>query len=308
MPKLESRVVILGAAGMLGHALTEIFPKATFLDFRNSGEIGFADVTSLDNLRTRLKDLKHGDCVINASAYTDVDGAETEKGSRLSYDLSVTGPQNLAVLAVEQGFKVVHYSTAFVFDGKTGHYKESDIPNPLNNYGAHKLAGEKPILDVGGIVLRTDVLYGPNGSKSFVDAIVRQLAGNPLEVEVVNDQIGSPTFTHDLALMTDAMINRMSASGVYHAVNEGAVSRAEMARQIIKILGLRCSVREISTNEYNENKRRGVPTAVRPNDCSLELARLHDAWYKPRSWDVALADYIHRHVGTPSSMSSAQMH
>lgn len=300
MGNLERRIAILGAAGMLGHALAERFPNATLLDFKDGGEIGFVDVTSIDSLRAMLKDLGHGDWVINASAHTDVDDAETVEGAKSSYNLGIVGPQNLAKMTMERGFNIIHYSTAYVFDGEKGLYTEADIPHPLNNYGSHKLDGEKPILDVGGIVLRTDVLYGPNGSKSFVGAVVRKLAQFPNEIPVVNDQIGSPTFTHDLALITEAVTNRMFASGVYHATNDGAVSRAEITRQIIKILGCTCSVREVSTEEYNgshnERKRRGTPIALRPVDCSLELVRLKSIGYNPRTWDSALSAYINKHV------------
>jgi len=300
MVNLERRVVILGAAGMLGHALSEIFPKASLLDFRSSEKIDFVDVTSLDDLSTKLNEFGHEDWVINASAYTDVDGAETEEGARSSYNLGVIGPRNLARLALEKRFGIVHYSTAYVFNGEKGSYNELDAPSPLNNYGVHKLAGEIPILDVGGIVLRTDVLYGPNGKKSFVDAIVRKLADAPEALEVVGDQIGSPTFTNDLALMTKALIIR-GTSGVYHAVNTGAISRAEMARFIVNYLRSPCRVMEISTEEYNAKYRNGKPTARRPKDCSLNLVRLNNAGIIPRTWNGALTDYIQLANSTSSA-------
>jgi len=302
MIKLEKQVAILGAAGMLGTALREVFKYSILLDVRVPNErIRKADIRSVDSLRAALGSLREKDWVINAVAYKEVDNAETDKGSIQSYHLNVQGSRNLAELSSAQGFKIIHISTAYVFDGDKGLYKETDTPNPLNTYGLHKLQGEEPILEARGIVLRTDCLYGPNGSDNFVDTMVRlarEKAAKKENLPVVFDQIGSPAYTLDLALITYALItgqnkHKINAKGrIYHAVNNGRVSRAELAKEIINTLGINCNVEEITTGEYNERFRKGKVTAVRPRDCSLSTEKLGGLGINPRGWREALVDYL----------------
>lgn len=293
MPRLESRIVILGASGMLGHALQREFPGAVLLDNRlTSPRIDMVDITSIDCLRDKIGFLERGDWVINSSAVTGVDFAETEEGSALSHNVNVGGPANLAQLAVEQGFGIVHYSTDFIFDGRQGNYRETNEPNPLNNYGRHKLEGEQPVLEAGGIVLRTAYLYGPNGSSSFVDRVIELARANP-QREFVNDQIGSPTFTQDLVKITSYVINNGGIGPeIYHTVNDGKASRADLAREVVKILGIRCEVADTTTEAYNKRFREGMPTAIRPFDSSLSTAKLRLTGYAPREWKAALRDYL----------------
>jgi len=299
----EMQIAIAGAAGRLGTALQKIFPNALLLD-KNcpNPTIEYVDITSIDSLRGKLKNLGHGDWVINAVAYVDVNLAETEQGRSDSLNINVIGPNNLASLSFEQLFRVIHISTAYVFDGIHGHYKESDEPTPLNTYGLHKWFSENIILEVGGVVLRTDGLYGKdlNGKRNFVDDIVRQAKETEI-LEVISDQIGSPTYTKDLAMMIEALLPKLSKEGterapfrgeVYHAVNQGRVSRADLAREIINILGLTCEVHDITTFTYN-GRRAGQITAIRPRDCSLDTGKLKNLGIVPRPWQTALNDYLH---------------
>lgn len=294
MSRLEGRVVIIGAAGMLGHALQREFPNALLLDNKpTSPRMAMVDVTSVDDLRSQIGHLRSGDWVINSSAITGVDFAETEKGSILSHDVNARGPANLAQLSAECGFGLVHYGTDFVFDGQKGNYRETDKPNPLNNYGRDKLEGERFVLCAGGLVLRTAYLYGPNGHGHFIDTVIN-LARTTSRREFVNDQIGSPTFSQDLAEITKHVIDADGAIGpeIYHAVNNGRVSRADLAREIIRSLGIMCEVVDTTTQDYNERHRKGIPTAVRPFDSSLSTEKLRSTGYAPRTWQSALKDYL----------------
>ena len=293
MGDLEGRIAIMGAAGMLGHALREVFHKALVFDITYPGKYRL-DITEIDDLKEKLRDFREQDLVINAAAFINVDGAETEEGRNKSYGINVLGPINLAHISRTQGFKIVHYSTAFVFDGKKGDYKEDDEACPLNNYGAHKLEGEAHILGANGLVLRTDTLYGPNGPDNFVDTIAKK-AREQNVTPVINDQIRSPTYTHDLAAITRALIEKGKAANgpkIYHAVNQGAVSKAELAREVLRILDLSDEIQEISTEEYNKRFRADKATAQRPRDCSLSTNKLIELGIIPREWRVALIDYL----------------
>lgn len=299
MKSLEGRVAIIGAAGMLGNALRKVFPKALVFDIAYPGKYRL-DITKIEDLQEKLKDFREQDLVINTAAFINVDGAETEEGRNKSYGIDVLGPINLAHLSRTQGFKIVHYSTAFVFDGKKGDYKEYDEACPLNNYGAHKLEGEAHILGANGLLLRTDTLFGPNGPDNFVDAIAKK-AREQNVIPGVNDQICSPTYTYDLATITLALVEKGEASNgpkIYHAVNQGAVSKAELAKELFRILGLPNEVQEISTAEYNERFRAGKATAQRPRDCSLSTGRLIELGLTPREWKIALKDYLKNHWQT----------
>lgn len=290
--ELERKIAIIGAAGMLGHSLREAFPNALLLDINASeSRVQMVDLASQDSLKEMLAGFGSGDFVVNAAAYTNVDGAETEEGNMISQRVNVEGPTNLARLSSKQDFKVLHFSTGYVFDGQNAPYREEDKTNPPNNYGRHKLLGEYPILDEGGIVLRTDVLFGPHGA-NFVDTI-KKLARGRTKLEVVNDQIGSPTYVDDLAQITKVLLGNNTSNGaIYHTVNRGRCSRAHLAREIINILGLNCEVVDTSTEKYNEKNRSGKATAVRPPDCSLVTPNIVALGYIPRNWQTAVADYL----------------
>lgn len=298
MVQLEQQVAVIGAAGNLGHALRSTFPNALFLDIRDTEPyIQRVDITKCQELEHTLQSFGPSDWIINAAAYTKVDDVETPEGRSKSLRANVIGPRNLATLALSNGPQIVHISTAYVFDGRNGMYKEDDETNPLNIYGRHKLAGERPILNSGGIVLRTDVLYGQNG-ENFVDTIIvsikKKLAEDIHSIEVVNDQIGSPTYTADLAQMVKAVIEHpdsLNGPQVFHAVNKRRVSRADLVREIIKFLGYDCTVIDVSTEQWNQEYRQGKPTAERPRDCSLDTAKLEKI-YTPRDWKVALREYL----------------
>ena len=288
----KSKFAIIGATGMLGTALRKKFPNALLLD-KKGGVKGIekVDLTNLGSLEYRLSRFGKGDWVINAAAYTEVDIIETENGEKLSKRANVEGPYVLASLAFRKGFKIAHFSTAYVFSGIKGIYMEGDMASPQNTYGKHKLEGERPIIGSGGVVLRTDGLYGSGGSKrNFIDSIVEKVNIAP-SIKMVNDQIGSPTFTKDLAEMTLAVIQSKDAQGIYHAVNSGKCSRVELTQKVIDLLEADCGVKEISTKEYNKTARNGLITAKRPKDCSLSINKISRI-YKPRSWDAALADYL----------------
>src|SRR3989344_4095438 len=220
------KVIIIGAQGMLGHALSDVFSRATQkLLLWDRGDLDIVNRAAVEMAIGREKP----DILINAAAYTDVDGAEKERERAMQ--VNATGVGNLADTCAKLQITMVHYSTDYVFDGKNPNgYKESDVAgNPVNFYGRSKLAGEelfvspfKPLNLEHGIyrwyLVRTSWLYGPHG-KNFPLSMIERVRRGQKEFSVVNDQHGRPTYTHDVALETFTLLNLKRPSGIYHVTN-----------------------------------------------------------------------------------------
>lgn len=226
------RIVILGAKGMLGRDLRKVFADESpyVLDKEE------LDITNRDAVFCCLERLKP-DVVINAAAYTDVDGCETNR--ELAMKVNGAAPGYLACVAKNIGAILVHYSTDYVFSGeKAEGYSEDDRPgSPVNFYGETKLVGENAIRDAGGnyYIIRTSWLFGLNG-KNFVETILRHdqdKSQKKKELKVVNDQHGKPTFSLDLAKKTKEILSGSYDFGTYHTTNEPATTWYDFARAII---------------------------------------------------------------------------
>jgi dTDP-4-dehydrorhamnose reductase len=218
----SGNVLIFGANGMLGHALRDVFPGACLFGHH---DVEITDATAVKKLILREKPF----AVINAAAYTDVDGCEGNE----DHANAVNGlaPGYLAAACSETGAILVHYSTDYVFDGMRMDYREDDDPNPLSAYGRSKLLGERSIQEntQDYRIIRTSWLFGSHG-KNFVDTILALSHQHP-QVKVVNDQVGKPTYTVDLARKTPEIISR--EPGIYHITNDGVCSWYEFASAFI---------------------------------------------------------------------------
>ncbi len=283
----KKALVLGGASGMLGQALMRELREPEW----EAVAQGRADVDLTDSsaLTAYIEHIKP-DVVFNAAAYTQVDKAEDEpeQAMRLNRDL----PATLGRLAPRLGFRIVHYSTDFVFDGRsTQPYTLSDEPNPLSVYGKTKLAGENALLRAGLqdlLILRTAWLFGP-GRKNFVHTILTLAKGRE-HLGVVHDQIGSPTYTVDLAQNTLRLMAHPGVHGIFHMVNSGQASWCELAAEAVLLAGLRCSINAITTDQY--------PTkAVRPAFSVLSPQKYTTiADHTPRPWVQALRDYIFQYL------------
>jgi len=225
------RVLITGAAGMLGRDLQAALAGREVTALSRAD----LDVTDLDAVRAAVAG---HDVVINAAAYTKVDDAETHETEALA--VNGTGAGNLATAAAGQGARLVQYSTDYVFDGSaTTPYAESTAHNPVSAYGRTKAAGERLALEAhpdGTFVIRTAWLYGQHGP-NFASTMLR-LAGDRETVSVVNDQVGQPTWTADLAAQTLALLDSNAPAGIYHGTNAGSGSWFDFAREIFATAGL----------------------------------------------------------------------
>lgn len=262
---------------MLGSMLAEVFAdlNPTLWDRED------LDITDKEEVWQKIMELQP-EVIINAAAYTDVDGAEENREA--AFAVNETAVMNVASVASQIGATMVHYSTDYVFPGASEEgYSENDSPGPpVNLYGQSKLAGERALKEAGVTfyLLRTAWLYGPNG-KNFVDTMLE--LGNTKEVlNVVEDQVGSPTFTKDVAMATRAVLeDEQFEPGIYHAVNEGRASWFEFAKEIFRIVHGKVNVKPVLSEEF-------VRPAKRPAFSVLQNTK----GLPMRPWQKALDDYL----------------
>lgn len=281
------RILVIGHKGMLGADLMDglraEWPGAEVLGL----DLPEIDITDSTSVRGGLEAARP-DAVINCAAYTDVDGCERE--TELALAVNASGPGLLARAAATLDARLIHISTDFVFDGRKGApYVEDDPPAPLSVYGRTKLEGERAVAREGGewVIARTAWLYGARG-RNFVDLMVR-LARERGDISVVTDQVGSPTWTKDLAAALIAIL-RSNVSGIYHTVNAGACSRYEQVEEIVRILGLPTRLAPADSSAFPR------PAQV-PANSPLDTAKLtRDTGHVMRPWPQALKDYLAGHA------------
>ncbi|WP_431220437.1 dTDP-4-dehydrorhamnose reductase [Leifsonia xyli] len=272
-----TRYLIAGAAGMLGQDLQKA------LAGRDVTALSRAELDVTDRDAVVAAAAGH-DVVINASAYTKVDDAETHEDD--AYAINALGTENLAVAAAQHGARFVTVSTDYVFDGQaTEPYAEDTPRDPLNAYGRTKAAGEELALAAhpgGTFVVRTAWLYGAGGA-NFAKTMVK-LAGSHETVSVVDDQLGQPTWTGDLAAQIVALLDSDAPAGIYHGTNSGQASWYDFARAVFAQAGL----------DPERVKPTDSSTFVRPAPRPSYSVLGHDAWSRAglspmRPWQEALA-------------------
>lgn len=241
------KVLITGCNGLLGQKLILEFSQdfAVFgLDihpqsFLEKLKIGYdtVDITNRPQITRYISQLAP-DVIVNAAAYTDVDGAETEKD--LCWKINVAGVENLVVAARKTGAHLIHISTDYIFDGENGPYHEEDTPHPTGYYGKSKLAGENVIKNspVKWSIIRTMVLYGAgeNLRPNFVTWLIQTLRAGK-SVRIVDDQFGNPTLADDLA---DGIheVAQQEKTGIYHMSGRDLLSRYDFSLMIAEEFGL----------------------------------------------------------------------
>lgn len=270
-------ILVVGANGMLGRDLLPLLGEGA-----RGVDVSDIDITSMESVQRVLNTLKPT-VVINCAAYTDVDGCESNRN--LAMKVNGEGVANLAAVTSSIAAKLVQISTDYVFDGGKGSpYLENDKTGPLSVYGESKLLGEqKAALNPDHIVIRTQWLYGIHG-KNFVETMLR-LASEKDELAVVDDQIGSPTWTVDLSRAIIALLKNNSR-GIFHAANAGFCSWNQFARAIFDEAGLKVKVNSMTTEQLNR-------PAKRPLYSTLDCSKLtNDTGYTPQPWREALKSYL----------------
>ena len=272
------RILLTGAGGQVGGELKSTLAALGEVQALRRAEVDLGDTDAI----RRVVRAANPDTIVNAAAYTAVDKAESERDA--AFAVNAVAPGVLAEEAKRNGALLVHYSTDYVFDGtKPSPYVEQDAPNPINVYGESKLEGERAIAASGCryLILRTSWVYGPRGS-NFMLTMLRLAKERP-ELRVVDDQVGAPTSSLEIARAT-AQLLRPGAHGLYHLAAAGQTSWCGFARAILERAGIATPVIAIRTEDY--------PTAARrPRNSRLDCSRLRaDFGVTLAPWDEALAE------------------
>lgn len=237
---MKDKILVTGANGQLGTELRKLLPNALFTD------VDTLDITNLEAVKNFVTN-NQIEIIVNCAAYTAVDKAEDD--FELARKINEDGPRNLAL----SGSKILHISTDYVFDGKNYRpYLPENEVNPISVYGRTKRMGELAVLDKAKIalVIRTAWLYSAYGN-NFVKT-VRRLGAEKESLNVVVDQIGTPTFAGDLAQAIVNILPQMNESnkGIYHYTNEGVCSWFDFATEVVNLSGLVCKVNPIPSSAY----------------------------------------------------------
>ncbi len=271
-------IAVTGAEGMLGYALKRVFSDIGLVELSYDQ----LDVTVLDDTVNKIRKL-NPDFVIHAAAFTNVD--QCEEMPEKAFQVNGIGTRNVAMACHEVGCPVIYISSDYVFDGnKDTPYNEWDRTNPINTYGQSKLIGEEYISTLTNkfFIIRTSWLYGENGSH-FVDTIVRLLSEKE-SIDVVNDQVGCPTYTLDLAKIIRVVMEK--GYGIYHVTNSGNCSWFDFARTIASRGKMERKIVPVSSESYKRPARRPANSVLANTMLRLEgIGEL-------RHWEEALDEYL----------------
>lgn len=276
----EKSVIIIGANGQLGTALRQRYPEARAVD---SDTLDITDPEAIGNF-----DWDGVKVIINAAAYTNVDGAEIPEGRVIAWKVNAVGTSNLARIADERDMILIHISTDYVFDGTREEHDETEPFSPLGVYAQTKAAGDITVsLAPRHYILRSSWVVGDG--PNFVRTMLG-LGKKGVSPTVVADQIGRLTFTSELVKAIDHLLTCNAAFGTYNVTNSGdSASWAEITRVIFKEAGYDLTVTDTTTMEYFLSKPGMAP---RPLNSTLSLDKLQATGFTSTDWREDLAKYI----------------
>lgn len=274
------KALITGGSGQLGYDIAKLLKENnTIMYVPTHDEM---DITNRDSVMRAFASFKP-DVVFHCAAYTAVDKAEEDKDR--CFDINVNGTKNIVDVSNIYGTKVVYISTDYVFHGdKDGVYETNDITDPINYYGYTKYLGEQEVIkNSNNLIVRISWVFGING-KNFIKTMLKLASGRD-EISVVSDQIGSPTYTYDLARLLVDMVNK-NKTGIYHATNEGYCSWYEFAKYIFEVSNIDIRVNPILTKDY-------ITLAKRPLNSKLSKDKLdEEGLTRLPDWKDATKRYI----------------
>ncbi|USB34023.1 dTDP-4-dehydrorhamnose reductase [Paenibacillus sp. YPG26] len=280
--KGKSSVLVTGAEGQLGRELLEVLGSLGY-EVHGLGHQEL-DITDIEQCYHVLQRLKPG-VVIHAAAYTNVDRAESEQDK--AYEINAYGTRNIAAAAESIQAKLIYISTDYVFGGGAGQepYDEFHPTHPINVYGQSKLQGEEFVRQLHSrfFIVRTSWVYGHHGS-NFVKTMLN-LASSQERISVVDDQIGCPTYTRDLALKLEELASSQKY-GTYHISGAGSCSWYELACSIMDLAGLKTAVIPVSTREFPRPAPRPAYSVL------MQKALRLNGFSGLRDWREALAEYV----------------
>jgi dTDP-4-dehydrorhamnose 3,5-epimerase len=284
----ESNILIIGAYGQLGKALQAKYPKAKAVDRDTFDMTDWDMMSKYDWSKVKV--------ILNAAAFTNVDGAQTPEGREAAWKINGTAVGYLSKLATEHDLTLVHISTDYVFDGTKSPHKEDEALAPLGVYAQTKAAGDIVVSTVPKhYILRTSWVIGDG--PNFVRTMMG-LATKDISPKVVADQVGRLTFTQTLVDGIDQLLRKKAEYGVYNLSNDGEpASWAEITRTIFKELGRDdLTVTDTTTEEYFAGKPESSP---RPLKSELDLSKIKAAGLKLRDWRDDLHEYIKTEQAKP---------
>ena len=272
------RIALTGSNGMLGNDIKKVFKDVELAALTRKD----LDITSLDQSVSRIKEISP-DYLIHSAAYTDVDGCEQDPEK--AYLVNGIGTRNVTIACEEVKCPILYISSDYVFDGASKEpYHEWDLTGPVTRYGRSKLMGEQFVHSFTNrfYIVRTSWLYGNNG-KNFVDTICRLLSEKD-EIDVVDDQIGSPTYTYDLAFTLRELIGK--GYGTYHITNSSHCSWFEFAQAIARLKSSNTKIVPTTTDKFNRPAKRPAYSVL--DNTMLRLEGIGEL----RHWEDALREYL----------------
>ena len=275
----KETVAILGGKGMSGTDLTDTCRQRNL-------EVKVFDLPEFDITRNEQLEqvVNSAQTIVNCAAYTDVDSAESE--SELAYKVNAEAVGRLGAMVKETNGWLLHISTDFIFDGKLNRpYVETDSPNPINEYGRSKLAGEQLLIESGcrNCIIRIQWTYGLHGN-NFVTKLIQHAKTNKT-LKVVDDQIGSPTATTEVAKVICRLLLKKS-EGIFHFAGSGYVSRYEMAKFIFDKLSIGVSLSPCKSSDF-------VAAATRPLNSRFDCSKIKALLDEPIApWQVPLERFL----------------
>lgn len=279
----DSTFFIVGANGQLGRALHAKYPNA------QSADVGELDITNTESVANF--DWNKVKVILNAAAYTNVDGAESKDGKKAAWAVNAEGVANLAKAAVEHDLTLVHISTEYVFDGTKSPHFEDEPASPLSEYGKSKAAGDTEAAKVPKhYILRTSWVIGEGNN--FVRTMLG-LGAKGISPSVVADQVGRLTFTAELVRAIDHLLSINAPYGTYNISNGGEpASWADITRAVFADAGFdSLTVTDTTTAEYFADK---PEAAKRPLQSTLDLTKIEATGFKPTDWREDLKKYIEK--------------
>ena len=266
---------------MLGQELVKAFSSNEVVAWDRED----LDITDREEIIQKIGDLKPN-VILNAAAYNAVDKAEEEKD--LAFAVNAEAVKNLSEISKKIGSVLVHYGTDYAFNGeKESGYAEDDLIDPQSSYGQSKVQGEKYLQEIGGkyYLIRLSRLFGKTGNgenakKSFIDVILKAAQEKP-ELEIVNEELSSPTYAPDLAKLTKEIIANKMPYGIYHGANSGSCTWYEFADEALKLKNISCKLIPVPVGRFPR-------PAKRPNYSILLNTKLSPA----RNWQEALKKYL----------------
>ena len=280
------KILITGAKGQLGKKIAEILGSKHDLILTDYDNMDITDINIVKDFIEKQKP----DFIIHGAAYTSVDKAE--ENIELCRKINSLGTKNIATIAKKYKIKLLYISTDFVFDGKKNiPYLETDEPNPISIYGLTKYEGEEFIKKIFDeyYIIRTSWLFGelPKGNlgTNFIETMLK-IAKEKGNLNVVNDQIGSPTYTKDLVEIILEIINKQPKYGIYHFSGIGACSWYDFAKEIFFLTNTKINLKPVTTDKYPQR-------AKRPAYSYLDKKKIESALdIKIRPWQKMLAEYL----------------